>query len=275
MAVGSEALGLTKNGCKVPIEIRLNKGKGTEDTVVYACITDLTDKKRIRQQLSDSNERFERIINGAKEGFWELNCETDELWLSPKIMGGFDLSQNENAPTLTRWLKCVTEENRVSVARYIRDYAEEKSSSPITFLAQSTSGEYRWYIAKAGNTFDDTGKRLYRSGTLLDIHAQTLLEEKFKNQELRYRNIVNKMPLGLHVYQIGAEDSLLFSDSNSMADDILNIKSVELISQPLEQAFPNLLDTGLVQKCQELAVNGGFFENTAIHYSDERISGIF
>lgn len=272
MSSGRDVKGISKDGKLVPIEVRLRRSIEGGEKIVYASVVDLSERVQAQNELIESNRRFERITNGAEEGLWEINIVTGQEWFSQKIYEAVgrreDLSLNE-------WLSNVSPGDRGTVRDYMLGHEDIKNSEPITFQLRSVNKGFRWYVARAGNTYDEHGRRVFRSGTLLDIHEQTLLENLLKEHELRYRNIISQMPLGLHMYKLDTNAELILADSNAAAERILNVDHAPLKGRSIGDAFPALKKTKLPEKCVAIAKYGGQFEYETIKYEDDRISGVY
>ncbi len=274
MAAGRNLEGVAYTGEKIPIEVRLHKGVDKRQPVIYASISDLTERNKIRQLLIESNERFARITESAEEGLWEINFNEGTLWLSTNVFN-FPQSQPEDGEAyFERWLENVEEAFRPEVRDYFYGREDEEKSEPLVFPLLAQDGVHRWHVARAGNVFKK-GARLYRSGTLLDIHERRNLENLLRKEEALNQSIISQMPIGLHMYAMNDVGELVFQRYNDAAESILGFDHKPLVGKTIIEAFPALKDTGLVQKCYDVAEKGVYFENEDIVYKDAKIEGVF
>ncbi|MES9862320.1 MAG: PAS domain-containing protein [Candidatus Thiodiazotropha sp. LLP2] len=103
----SELIG--KNSRRIPIEMTLNPQLEISDiTGIVGTIIDITDHKEMLRELNLNRERLFFALQGANDGYWDWNLETDEVYYSPrwKSMLGYrddELQQND----LSVWSRLV------------------------------------------------------------------------------------------------------------------------------------------------------------------------
>jgi hypothetical protein len=62
------------------------------------------------------------------------------------------------------------------------------------------------------------------------------------------RNIINALPMGIHIYRLEDDGRLVFEGANHSADSILGISNSSFIGKTIEEAFPPLASTGVPQR---------------------------
>lgn len=111
------------------------------------------------------------------------------------------------------------------------------------------------------------------------IIAYTLVrkeaEEKLLETEIRYRNIVNSSPMGMHIYELQENDKLVFIGANPAADKILGFGHKSLYGLTIEKAFPSLVNTEVPLKYREVIKKNTIWKTEQINYKDEKIVGAF
>jgi len=89
------------------------------------------------------------------------------------------------------------------------------------------------------------------------------------------KNIIDKSPLGIHIYKMDEDDRMILSGSNEAADNITGIETENLIGLPIEEAFPGSEGTELPEKYKKAAVEGEIYTKTDLIYKDDKIEGAY
>jgi PAS domain S-box-containing protein len=268
-------MGQHKNGHQIPLEITLNKGQEGTDPVVYASIVDLTERLAIKEKLLESNRRFERITAAAKEGLWEFNIVDNCVWLSPRCFVLLGFNEDEQEVTIENLLSFVATEDRDLLTSYIYDPSYPRDVRYIEFQMLHKDGHYQWFSTQAGNIANDSGDYLFRSGAISDINDKKGLTKELAEQQQKHRSIVEKLPLGIHLFSMDQAGKMIFVDSNPAADKILNINNNELYGLDYETAFPAIKGTDFLPLLRSAAVDNVTSKHETISYEDGNISGVF
>jgi PAS domain S-box-containing protein len=101
------------------------------------------------------------------------------------------------------------------------------------------------------------------------------LEEKLRQSESKYRNIIDAIPLGMHMYELKEDGSLIFTGANPEADTMLGVKHSLFIGKTIEEAFPGLINTEVPSKYREISGKGSIWHNDQIEYDEGEIKGAF
>ncbi len=111
--------------------------------------------------------------------------------------------------------------------------------------------------------------------TMRDISQQVKIEAALQESERKFRNIIESIPLGIHVYALDDSSQLVFTDYNPAADSITKAQHATLVGKPIDEAFPGLAGTPIPAAFSKIAREGGAWHNEHFTYADNRISGAF
>ncbi|MBN1285166.1 MAG: HAMP domain-containing protein [Anaerolineae bacterium] len=100
---------------------------------------------------------------------------------------------------------------------------------------------------------------------------QTIAE--LEQNEARFRNIIEYLPIGMHVFHLESDGRLLFDGANPAGSDIIRYAAGDLVGKPIEEAFPALTSTELPARYYEVASEGTTWQVEEINLEDEQISG--
>ncbi len=105
--------------------------------------------------------------------------------------------------------------------------------------------------------------------------AQGAVEKALRESEQRFRSIMDSSPMGMHIYELRADDSLIFTGANPAADQILGINHKNILGKPIEVAFPALAESKIPEHYREVCRTGQTWQDEDIHYEDGSIAGAF
>ncbi|HME55750.1 MAG TPA: ATP-binding protein [Candidatus Lokiarchaeia archaeon] len=69
------------------------------------------------------------------------------------------------------------------------------------------------------------------------------------------RRIFESLPVGLLVFRLDSDGTLIFSDINAAADNMMNLTARDLLGKRLEDAFPFLVDSGTGEILKKIATD--------------------
>jgi PAS domain S-box-containing protein len=170
----------------------------------------------------------------------------------------------------------VKEEQFVNIKGDIRAVVSKKT------LYTSTAGEK--YIVGTIRDFPELkrkkealfeSEKKYRLGTVFDITEQKTTQTELQKSEERLRSLIDSVPFGAHLYEMDADDRLVFRGYNKSADRILRIDNAQFIGKPIEEAFPPLIETEIPASYKRVAMTGQGFETEQVNYSHQQIQGAY
>jgi PAS domain S-box-containing protein len=100
-------------------------------------------------------------------------------------------------------------------------------------------------------------------------------ERAIRESEIKFRSIVESVPLGMHFYELVPDGRLVLTGANPAADAILGISHAPLIGKTIEEAFPPLAGTGIPDRYRAVARSGVSWSTDQVSYNDDTVSGAF
>ncbi len=122
---------------------------------------------------------------------------------------------------------------------------------------------------------DNNGNPISFVCVVHDISKRKQMEDSLRESEMKFRQIIESAPVGVHMYVLDAQERLVFSGANPAADSLLRVDNSQFIGKTIEEAFPALADTEIPQRYREAALNGTSWVTEQVTYTDEQISGAF
>ncbi len=148
-------------------------------------LRDATERIRAEAALRESEARYALAAEGANDGLWDWDLQTDEIYFSPrwKSMLGFDEGETFDQPD--HWLERVHPEDRVRLRREIEAHlAGETPHFESEYRIRNKAGEIRWMLSRAIAVRDDAGVPERMAGSQTDITDRKTAERQLIYQAL-------------------------------------------------------------------------------------------
>jgi PAS domain S-box-containing protein len=196
------------------------------------------------------------------------------VWVSEQIerITGYTMEEMVEEPNF--WASRLHSGDKERVFA-VFDSLPEVGALDIEYRWRVSDGRYRWFRDYAVLVRDEDNAPKEIIGAWLDITERVRMESELRESEQRYRNIVQTSPMGMHMYELDAEDRVVFVGANPAADEILGLDNNQFIGKIIEEAFPPLGDTEVPERYRRAAAEGETWHTEQITYEDEKISGAF
>ena len=221
----------------------------------------------------EQEDQLRRLAENTTDLVTEVDSQGTMLYVSPSYRQGLgyepDLVIGKNAFDL------VHPEDRQLAIETAAQVGAEHRSGKVTLRVRHADGHYL-SLEVSGNPLYDPGGAL--SGFVLssrDITSEKEAQNKLLESESKFRNIIESLPLGIHLYTLLEDGGLIFDGYNHAADAILGIDHTEILNQPIESAFPGLIGTHIPARYRDIARSGGRWREERLNYSSGAIHGAF
>lgn len=149
---------------------------------------DLTEHKRIEDELRDSERRLSLVIQGVNVGLfdWELGGNTVRYSREWKSQLGY--ADEEIGDHFEEWQSRVHPDDLGPTLARVQSYLEKPwPDYEVEFRMRHKDGSWRWILARAAMINDPAGKPVRMIGIHLDITARKEVEESLRESEERLR----------------------------------------------------------------------------------------
>ncbi|MDZ7795471.1 MAG: PAS domain-containing protein [Spirochaetia bacterium] len=174
---------------------RCGNGK---DKGVIEFVRDISERRRAEKRLEESEARWQFALEGAGDGVWDWNAETDKVFFSRQWKEMLGYNEDEVGDTLDEWESRIHPEDRERCFADIEAHLSGKAPYYRNeHRVRCKNGEYKWILDR-GKVIEwsQEGKPLRVIGTHADIserkknesQLQKAIEEKdFLMRELNHR----------------------------------------------------------------------------------------
>ncbi|MBN1300697.1 MAG: PAS domain S-box protein [Melioribacteraceae bacterium] len=196
-------------------------------TGVVFVFSDVTEDYRIREALKESNERWQFALEGAGDGVWDLNAETNEVYLSARWKSILGYEDHEIKHNIEEWDKRIHPDDR---EKTYSDWNRHLSGESDIYVNEHRllckDGTYKWILDR-GKVIkrDEEGRPLRIIGTHSNINEKKLAEIKLERTQFGIDNT------GIAIFQI--EENGTINYVNFQAAKSLGYSREELIGKSL------------------------------------------
>ncbi|EJF06592.1 PAS domain S-box [Thiovulum sp. ES] len=144
-------------------------------------IVDITDLKDFEKKARDIKDRFQLAIDGANDGLWDWNIQTDDVYFSPRWKEMIGYEEHEISNSLQEWKSRVHEDD---LQKSLHDIDEHLRG--ITKIYENEhrlrhkDGSWIWILDRGKVLFDENKEPLRMVGFHTDISQKKKYEEKLQ-----------------------------------------------------------------------------------------------
>src|ERR1035438_2876610 len=188
---------------------------------------DVTESRRIREELLESEARFQELVTTIREVFWILESRTTRvLYVSPGYEAIWGRPVDNLRENPLGWVADIREDDRQRVTDlYTKEHREPFE---VTFRILRPDGEVRWIRQRGFPVFDADNRVVRLAGVSADITEARQTNEAFVRTQRLLAAIVN------------SSHDAIFSESlegtittwNPAAEEIFGYSAEEVIGLP-------------------------------------------
>jgi two-component system, cell cycle sensor histidine kinase and response regulator CckA len=161
-------------------------------------IKDITESRQAQGAIARSEARLAEAQHIAHVGSWEWDIETDTITWSAELFRLFGVNPRSGSLTYERYLEAIHPDDRGRVETTVAAAAESGTGYTIEHRVAWPDGSVHWIHGRAEVTLGDRGPTRMR-GTAQEITERKQAEEQLRRAELRYRTLVEQLPLTTYI----------------------------------------------------------------------------
>ncbi|KKL75874.1 hypothetical protein LCGC14_2050520, partial [marine sediment metagenome] len=242
----------------------LYKGK----TAVLIMVIDSTEKKEAEQKLRESEKKYREILENIKEGYFEVDLNGNYTLVNDYFCKILGYTREELLGSNFRGI--FDEKRSKEISKLYNQLYKNEISSPLVYERSSSlqSVETLYIETLADMKYDSEGNKVGFFGLIRDISERKEAEQKLKESEKKYREILENIKEGYfendlkgnytfvnnHLCKIlgYSKEEILGMSYNFFYDDKISKDVYELYNQ----LFKNKISAPLVYENQLLTQSG-------------------
>lgn len=193
---------IRKDGSTLWGRLMVTPLRDTSGELVYflAQIEDITVYHGAEQEIREVNRKLKEAQELAHLGFWNWDISTGTVEWSDEVYRIFGLSPKTFTPQIDSILALSPwPEDHERDKELIRRATQSHTPGSYEQRFLRPDGSVGYYYSSFEGRFDRSGNLTRIIGTVLDITGQKRADEALRESELRFRTLVNQMPVAIAI----------------------------------------------------------------------------
>jgi PAS domain S-box-containing protein len=242
-----------KDGALVPIELRayLERDEDNKPVGYWATVRDISNRKRSEEALRSSEQKYRMLFDTSMDGIAFTSMDGTFLGVNHAFSDIIGYSQEEllsmdyRQATPDRWQEREQEihETQVMQRGYSDEYEKEflrKDGIIIPVMIRT------WLVR------DDNGRPAYLIATVRDITNRKRAEDELRENEEKYRTLINSMQDIVLVYDEEERHAQIYASS----EDMLIVSPEELLTKRIDDVLPTHVGKDYMEKVRKVRATG-------------------
>jgi PAS domain S-box-containing protein len=173
-----EGYSWTASGQAVPVEIVTSRIEYNGVPALLLHVRDITRRVQAEADLHRSQERFELAVRGSKDGIWDWDLRSNEVYFSPRWKEMLGFADDELEGSFDEWASRLHPEDRDRALATVNGYLQGQISDyELEHRLRHKDGSYRWILARGEVLRDTQGLPFRMAGSHTDITARKQAEQ--------------------------------------------------------------------------------------------------
>jgi diguanylate cyclase (GGDEF)-like protein/PAS domain S-box-containing protein len=148
---------------------------------------ELVDRRRVEQELRDSEERWQLALQGSSDGLWDWNLRTAEVSFSERWRQMLGYSLGDVEPHFENYVRLVHPDDLPSLLQGLYGHlARQTEDYQSTHRLLCRDGAYKWVNSRGRALWDEHGRAVRMVVAQTDITEQRLSQDKLLRAKRLY-----------------------------------------------------------------------------------------
>ena len=245
----------------------------------------LNEIQQRERALRNSEQRLSLALKGSGEGMWDWNITSRMTYFDKRCCGVLGLEQEEIDMKDSVWRKLIHPEDVKSAKRaFILTLKGSTISCDVEYRVQNDEGWTWLHLRGSVMEWDDTGRPVRMTGTMLDVTERKRTEEQLELYATAFNNSSDAVVILDRSFNILAVNQTYTQITHYTSDDVVGSNEQFLCSENNPTNFQQILMRRVAKRGQwsgeswdtrkggevfpqDLAVNGVYdVKNELTHY---------
>jgi PAS domain S-box-containing protein len=184
----------------------MSRGKKLDEHRYIGTIIDITERKLLEQELTEKQRRIGMSLEAARAGIWEWDLQTGENEWSDEIWPIYGLEKENKRPSFELWACTIHPDDRQQTIDEVTKATDLKIELNVEYRILHLDGSIRWLMSRGMPAFDDEGRVVRYTGTIIDITERKLLEQKLLESKFRYSYALDAAHAGIWEWNLKSDE---------------------------------------------------------------------
>jgi PAS domain S-box-containing protein len=133
-----------------------------------------------------NEERLTAAIKGARDGIWDWNLISNEVYFSPQYKAMLGYEEHEMANNFTEWETKIHPEDLPTAQAKVNEYLGGQTDNyEYEFRMRHRNGEYLWILTRGASIKNEEGVNVRFAGSHTDITQRRINEEEIRQFNMK------------------------------------------------------------------------------------------
>ncbi len=189
---------------------------------IQIILMDISAQKETQQKLTESEEKYRNLVENAQEGVWAVDENDITIFINPKLCEMLGYTRDE---IMGKSLHIFLEDSGSELIKSYRERREKGLTDTYELDFVKKDGTLVSTSLNASPILNEIGEFKGSFAFINDITNRKIAEQKLKESEERYRNLIESVPFSIVL--IDQQGTLIYC--NPAIEKLLGYRRDELI----------------------------------------------